>query len=83
MAEELLEINRVARLLHLTPHTIKRYIKTGKLRAVEVGSPSVLRIPESELDKLIKPVTPSQPGGNLESAPVAVVAKPTKEGVAE
>ncbi len=63
--ENLLNVNQVAFILKVHPLTIRRYIKTGKLKAVKAGGN--IRIKESELadfnSKEItpKPLSPSSP----------------------
>jgi excisionase family DNA binding protein len=49
----LLTINHTAELLALSPHTIRRLIKRGTLRAVRVGARSI-RVPETSLHAVIR-----------------------------
>ena len=37
--------------LHISERTIDRLIKTGKIKAIRIGS--LVRIPQSEIDKII------------------------------
>lgn len=53
MAEELefLTPKEVAGILRVSPRTIQRWVKEGKLRAVKVGK--LWRIPREALDELL------------------------------
>ncbi len=48
----LLTVHEVARETSTHPHTIRRLIDAGSLRAVRVGSKAI-RIPRAELDRLL------------------------------
>jgi excisionase family DNA binding protein len=50
--EELLLPAEVARILRVTPRTVERYCKQGKLRAVKVGR--LWRIPKSSLEEFLE-----------------------------
>jgi excisionase family DNA binding protein len=50
--DELLLPAEVARILRVTPRTIERYCKQGKLRAVKVGRR--WRIPKSALEDFLR-----------------------------
>lgn len=54
MVEHFLTIAQVAALLQLSPSTIRRYIKTGRIRAFKVGhgDKAAVRIKREELDRL-------------------------------
>lgn len=55
---ELLTVHEAAALLKLNSMTIRRYIATGKLRAVRIGRS--IRIRRDALDDLATPVHPTQ-----------------------
>jgi len=50
--EKLLLPAEVARILRVTPRTVERYCKQGKLRAVKVGR--LWRIPKSSLEEFLE-----------------------------
>jgi excisionase family DNA binding protein len=50
--DELLLPAEVARILRVTPRTVERYCKQGKLRAVKIGR--LWRIPRSSLEEFLK-----------------------------
>jgi excisionase family DNA binding protein len=51
--DELLSIERVAKILDVHPDTVRRYVRQKKLKAVRLSSTN-LRIRRSELDRFIK-----------------------------
>jgi excisionase family DNA binding protein len=52
--EELLTVDDVARQLKLHPETVRRWIRSGKLRAISLGSDRAgLRIRASEIQRLL------------------------------
>jgi len=52
--DELLTVNDVARQLKLHPETVRRWIRSGKLRAISLGSDRAgLRIRASEIQRLL------------------------------
>jgi excisionase family DNA binding protein len=48
---KMLTVNEVAKLLKVSPRTVRNYIKDGKLKAVKIGSTN--RIPENVINELI------------------------------
>lgn len=60
------DVREAARLLSLSPHTIRAYISKGRIRAVRVGR-RVL-IPVVELERLVREGVPAQ----AEEQPVEV-----------
>lgn len=53
------DVREAGRLLSLSPHTIRAYIRKSKLRAVRVGR-RVL-VPVAELERLAREGVPAQP----------------------
>jgi excisionase family DNA binding protein len=54
MAEELLTVEEVAARLRSNPETVRRYLRSGKLRGVRPGGTRLgWRIPVSELDRFL------------------------------
>ncbi|GEM_PF-491858 len=51
---KLLTPEETAQILGLSPKTIKDWCRAGYIKAVKVGKGGIWRIPESELDRLIK-----------------------------
>lgn len=47
----LLTVNDVARRLRCHPHTVRRWIWSGKRRSVKVGS--LVRVPQEEIDRFL------------------------------
>jgi excisionase family DNA binding protein len=66
----LLSVNQVAYILKVHPLTIRRYIKSGKLKAIKVGGN--VRIQESDLNDLHKEVT-------TPSSPTTIIMKTKKQ----
>jgi excisionase family DNA binding protein len=58
MNMELLTVQETARILRVTPITVRRYIAQGRLPAVRVGGG--VRISKEAVEQLPKPVEPSQ-----------------------
>lgn len=56
--QNLFNVNQVAYILKVHPLTIRRYIKSGKLKAVRVGGS--IRIQESDLQQATKEFAPQQ-----------------------
>ena len=55
---ELLSVKEVARLLRLHELTVRRHIRSGRLRAVKVGGR--YRVEQEDLDSFIVPVSTSE-----------------------
>ncbi len=53
MDDELLSIERVAKILDVHPDTVRRYVRQRKLKAVRLSATN-LRIRRSELERFIK-----------------------------
>ena len=72
--EQLLTVDQVARRLQLHPVTIRRWIKSGRLRGISLGSDRAgWRIRRSELEQLILGLhQPELPGVVEESKKLAV-----------
>lgn len=51
LKKDLYSINEIADLLGVTPITVRRYVKEGKINAVKVAS-RLIRIPFSEIEFL-------------------------------
>ena len=51
---ELLTTAQVAKVMQVHPETVRRLIKSGELRAVQLKALGNYRIPRSELDRLIQ-----------------------------
>ena len=64
--EELLTIRAVAERLRVDVSTVRRWILGGKLEAIELpqlGNRITYRVPQSELNRILKtPATPQQIG---------------------
>jgi excisionase family DNA binding protein len=60
VAMDLLTIQETAKLLKVTPTTVRRYITAGQLPAVKVGRG--VRVRKEALETLLAPVTPRRPG---------------------
>lgn len=51
----MLTVRQVAERLQLKPETIRRWVRSGKLRAVSLGSDAAgYRVPTSEVDRLLR-----------------------------
>jgi excisionase family DNA binding protein len=55
MTKEFLRVDEVADILRITPHTLRRWIKKGKVRGLRCG-PRIL-IEPSELERFLRPTT--------------------------
>ena len=53
----LLTVQETARMLKVTPMTIRRYIAAGRLSAVKVGK--LVRVNEESLEQLMQPIEPN------------------------
>jgi len=54
--QEVLTVREAATRLKLNPETIRRWIRSGHIRAVSLGSDRAgFRIPESEVTRLLNP----------------------------
>jgi len=51
---KLLTPEETAQILGLSPKTIKDWCRAGYIKAVKIGKGGIWRIPENELDRLIK-----------------------------
>jgi excisionase family DNA binding protein len=81
---ELLTIAETAKLLKVTPTTVRRYISTGQLPALKFGRR--VRIRKEAVEGLLAPVTPTHPGakalekgGDLKETDWAVPRRLTPE----
>lgn len=59
---ELLTVQEVARILRVTPITVRRHIADGTLRAVRVGRG--VRVRGDAIDQFVTPVRPEMPETN-------------------
>jgi excisionase family DNA binding protein len=67
---ELLTLAEAAKLLKVSPATLHRWLKDGRLRAYRVG-PRAVRVARADLAKLLVPTTvPEEPGSN-EAPPIS------------
>jgi excisionase family DNA binding protein len=83
---ELLTIDETAKLLKVTPTTVRRYISAGQLPALKFGRR--VRIRKEAVEGLLSPVTPKPPhakkqeeGGRMAETERAVIARLTDEQV--
>lgn len=60
---ELLTVQETAKLLKVTPTTVRRYIMAGHLPAVKVGRR--VRVRREAIDDLLAPVVPRRVGGRI------------------
>src|SRR5689334_17830496 len=58
---EYMTVREVANRLRVSPITVRRYIKSGRLSAVRVGH--AVRVPADSFEKLAVPIEPSSRGG--------------------
>jgi excisionase family DNA binding protein len=49
VAERYLTVEEVAELLHVDPHSVRRWLRAGTLRGVALGGRTGWRIPEEAL----------------------------------
>ncbi len=62
--EQVLTVSEVADRLRLKPETVRRWLRSGKLRGISLGSDSAgWRVPESEVRRLL-----NSPDGSTKSA---------------
>jgi excisionase family DNA binding protein len=54
---DLLTVDETARLLKVTPITVRRYIAAGRLQGLKVGKG--VRIRREAIDQLLRPIEPS------------------------
>ena len=55
MLDQLLTVLEVATQLRITPKTVRRWLRAGKLRGVRLGGKKVgWRIPQGEVDRLVR-----------------------------
>lgn len=54
--QALLTVDEVAARLKCHVHTVRRWVWSGRLRAVKVGD--LVRVPEEELARLVQPIQP-------------------------
>ena len=60
--EEMLTVKEAAARLKLNPETIRRWIKSGRIQAVSLGSDKAgFRIPASEVERQLQPGAAGQP----------------------
>ena len=52
--DRVLTVKEAAARMRVNAETIRRWIRTGKLRAAKVSAKSSYRIPESELQRLLR-----------------------------
>src|SRR5579859_6954035 len=64
-ASGLLTVREAASYLKVSPVTVKRYLKSGRLRAVHL-SPRAVRIRHSELERFLAPTQTEEMGALLE-----------------
>ena len=56
MAERFLTVPEVAEQLRITPETVRRWLRSGRLKGVSLGSDRAgWRIPESEVWRVLHP----------------------------
>lgn len=70
----MLTVAEVATRLKCHPHTVRRWIWSGRLRAVKIGN--MTRILEEEVERLVKPAEANfeQKSETPEKGPVALLA---------
>lgn len=56
LPEQHLSLDAVAAELDISPHTVRRMIARGELKAVRVGK-RVIRVRRSDLERALQPVT--------------------------
>lgn len=59
---EYLAPNKVAEILGVHHTTVRRQIKSGKLKAFKIGS--AIRVPRSALEGMLEPIAPSAGSAN-------------------
>ena len=58
MASSLVSINQAADALAVSHMTVRRMIQRGELPAFRVGKSRAIRIKSSDIQKMLRPVTP-------------------------
>lgn len=58
MASSLVSINEAADTLAVNHMTVRRMIQRGELPAYRVGKSRAIRIKTSDIEKMLRPVTP-------------------------
>lgn len=53
-SERYFEVSMVAKRLKMCPETIRRYIRSGQLQAIQLRAGGPFRIPESALDAFLR-----------------------------
>jgi excisionase family DNA binding protein len=53
-SDRLLTVEEVAKQLSVHPDTIRRWIRSGEIKAVNLGGPAGYRISQSELNRFIR-----------------------------
>jgi excisionase family DNA binding protein len=61
--QPLLDVNESAKLLHVSPYTVRSWIRKGVLRATKLGR--LVRLEQSEVQRLIEAGKASQSAGSL------------------
>jgi excisionase family DNA binding protein len=64
MAEKMLKVPEAAEQLRVTEETVRRWLRSGKLRGKRLGPTKAgYRIPQSEVDRLLgaEPEDPTEP----------------------
>ena len=61
MSERLLTVDEAAAVLSLNPQTVRRWLRTAKMRGLRTGEGkgAVWRVPESALTEALTPNTPN------------------------
>lgn len=54
MEERLLTVAQVAEQLQVNPETVRRWLRSGKLRGISLGDRAGYRIPERELRRFLE-----------------------------
>jgi len=70
LTAELLTIAEAAKLLKVSPATLHRWLKDGRLRAYHVG-PRAVRVHRADLAKLLVPTTAPEEPGHHEEPPTS------------
>ena len=52
--ETLYTVEEIAKLLSVHPETIRKWIKSGEMRAIKLGGPAGYRISQSALDQFLR-----------------------------
>ena len=51
---KLYTVREAAEILRVTPYSVQRYVREGKLKALKPGGGRVLRITQEELDRFLR-----------------------------